>query len=159
MAWICYNCGTKNKNKDTQCTKCGGVLAAAPKFYPHWMIGGAVVFFALITLGIYLGGALGGATYTSTSGLGTVLGLGLSLILVILGGYILGFASYGRTILESGIGFAVAVVPAIVVSRMFSSATRQEIWIVVAWAVLGLLLSCAGAWMGETIQDRADRKA
>ena len=73
----------------------------------------------------------------------------LNFLVFLIGGYIVGMKSVGRTILEPGISAAVAVVIALVVSGNFTVLN------LLAGALVPFLAGVLGGWLGERRQGVA----
>ena len=149
MTWICYSCGEKNPNSTAQCKKCGGTVAAPSKFYPPWVIGGIIIFFGMVIFGTYLGGIFGGGS--------KIISIVAAFVFVLGGGFLMAFASPGKTIIEAAIGCLVGMVPAAIISKKFSLAFEQPIWLLIVFGVIAVILGAGGAWLGEKVQEKSER--
>ena len=71
----------------------------------------------------------------------------VNFLIFVVGGFIVGVKSAGRTILEPGISAALAVVLALLVSRNFSVGN------LIGSALVPFLAGVLGGWLGERRQD------
>ena len=121
-----------------------------------WIAIGAVIMLALsivagLATGLVLRTQLDGATEIEDVALrlsnGQIALISLmNFLAFVIGGYIVGRQSAGRTILEPGISAALAVVVLVVVSGGFSLAN------IVAGALVPFLAGILGGWLGERHQ-------
>ncbi|HEU5482674.1 MAG TPA: hypothetical protein VFU80_06270 [Sphingomicrobium sp.] len=120
-----------------------------------WIGIGVLIMAALnivagLVLAPFLGPELEGATSMEdvdlSSGQMAMLAIANFLIFVI-GGYIVGVKSAGRTILEPGLSAAAAVVLALLISRNFSIGN------LIGSALVPFLAGILGGWLGERRQD------
>jgi len=105
-----------------------------------------------LILGAILAPQLQGATNpenVNLSGWQVPLAAALNFLAFLIGGYIVGMKSVGRTILEPGISAAVAVVIALVVSGNFTVLN------LLAGALVPFLAGVLGGWLGERRQGVA----
>lgn len=118
-----------------------------------WILIGVVIMVALNLLaGIILALALGSqATATSPDTL-TLTGAQIALLAVLnflafaTGGYIVGWKSAGRTILEPGVSAALAVVIGLLISGQLTFLN------IIAGALVPFLAGVLGGWLGERRQ-------
>jgi hypothetical protein len=122
-----------------------------------WIAIGVVIMVVLslaasLLLGLVLGPQLKGAASPeaiSLSGGQVLLALVINILSFLIGGFIVGIKSAGRTILEPGISALIAVLIALVISRQLT---------VINLIIAGLVPFAAGVlggWLGERRQERA----
>lgn len=75
----------------------------------------------------------------------------MNFLVFVIGGFIVGLKSAGRTILEPGISAAIAVVIALLLSGSFSLGS------VIAGGLVPFLAGVLGGWIGERRQEGAPR--
>jgi hypothetical protein len=119
-------------------------------------IGVAIMVVLNIVVGLILGAVLApqlkGVTNpenVSLSGWQILLAAALNFLAFLIGGYIVGAKSVGRTILEPGISAAIAVVIALIVSGNFTVLN------VLAGGLVPFLAGILGGWLGERRQVSA----
>jgi hypothetical protein len=118
-----------------------------------WILIGVVIMVALNLLaGIILAFALGSQvaatspdTLTLTGGQVVLLAV-LNFLAFAIGGYIVGWKSAGRTILEPGISAALAVVIGLLIAGQLSVLN------IIAGALVPFLAGILGGWLGERRQ-------
>jgi hypothetical protein len=119
-----------------------------------WIGIGVVVMVALnLVAGLILGMALGPQLEAATSLKAVELGGGqlafaavLNILAFVIGGFIVGVKSSGRTILEPGISAALAVLIALLISGNFSVVN------LVVGGLVPFLAGVGGGWLGERRQ-------
>ena len=119
-----------------------------------WIGIGVLVMLALnlvagLILGLFLGPQLEGATSPEDielSGGQMVLAAVINFLAFAIGGFIVGLKSAGRTILETGISAAIAVVIALLISGNFTIAN------IIAGGIVPFLAGVLGGWLGERRQ-------
>lgn len=119
-----------------------------------WIGIGALIMLALsiaagVVMGLVLGSELEGVTEVedvSLSGGQMALAAIVNFLAFVIGGYIVGVKSTGRTILEPGISAAVAVVVVLLLSGTFSVVN------LIAAGVVPFLAGLLGGWLGERRQ-------
>jgi len=116
-------------------------------------IGVAIMVVLNIVVGLILGAVLApqlkGVTNpenVSLSGWQILLAAALNFLAFLIGGYIVGAKSVGRTVLEPGISAAIAVVIALIVSGNFTVLN------VLAGGLVPFLAGVLGGWLGERRQ-------
>lgn len=120
-----------------------------------WVGIGAVIMIALaIVAGIILGMVLGPQLEGITNPADVVLSNGqiaiaalLNFLAFVIGGYIVGVKSAGRTIFEPAIAAAVAVAVALLIAGNMSLAN------ILAGGLVPFLAGLLGGWLGEKHQD------
>jgi hypothetical protein len=119
-------------------------------------IGVAIMVVLNIVVGLILGAVLApqlkGVTNpenVSLSGWQILLAAALNFLAFLIGGYIVGAKSVGRTVLEPGISAAIAVVIALIVSGNFTVLN------VLAGGLVPFLAGVLGGWLGERRQVSA----
>ncbi|MFZ1413292.1 MAG: hypothetical protein WAS73_01755 [Defluviicoccus sp.] len=122
-----------------------------------WIAIGVLIMIALnlvagFILALSLGSALEGATdvqdVTLSGGQIAFVGA-LNFLAFVVGGFIVGLKSAGRTILEPGISAALAVVLALVISGNFTLGNM------IAGGLVPFVAGVLGGWLGERKQGRA----
>jgi hypothetical protein len=114
-------------------------------FSVGWMLGGAVLMAITYNVGLFLSMALGVA---SPLGLG-----GVAFGCFAFGGFIIGYKSEGRTIIEAGLAAAIAT-GITVVFRMLAlhvSLALAPVALVIAVAI-PFVAGLFGGWLGERVQ-------
>lgn len=122
-----------------------------------WIAIGVVIMIALnlvagFVLALALGSALQGATDVADvtlSGGQLALAAALNFLAFVIGGFIVGIKSAGRTILEPGISAAIAVVLALVISGNFTLGNM------IAGGLVPFAAGVLGGWLGERRQGTA----
>lgn len=125
----------------------------------RWIgIGVAIMFGLSFVAGLLAVGVLGGpdavtanaaaAPMASVGGGRLLLASLLSFAAFLVGGYIVGFKSPGRTILEPGISAAVAVALTLLVGGVFSLGT------LLGAGLVPFLAGLLGGWLGERAQGQ-----
>lgn len=107
-----------------------------------------------IVLGLYLMPDIQGATQVEDIELsgGQMAALAVvNFMVFVIGGFIVGLKSSGRTILEPGISAAVAVIIALLLSGSFTLGS------VVAGGLVPFLAGVLGGWIGERRQESSTR--
>lgn len=107
------------------------------------IVAGIILAF---TLGAELQGAAGGDEITLSSGQIALVSL-LNFLAFLVGGFIVGLKSAGRTILEPGISAAIAVAIALVISGSFTLGN------VLAGGLVPFIAGVLGGWIGERRQE------
>lgn len=122
-----------------------------------WIAIGVVIMFGLslvagmiaaLTLGSTLQAAPDPGDLSLSAGQMAFLGL-LNLLSFLIGGFIVGLKSVGRTILEPGISAAIAVLLALVITGNFSLGG------LVAGGLVPFAAGVLGGWLGERRQEAA----
>lgn len=142
MASFCSNCGTS--------VAAGGNGTGSPPQGFQWK-------WALITIPIVVCVALGlsvlAGVWMAIAGVdlaneasSLAFGVGVLLVSMLLGGFVAGWLSPGRTILEPGVGIAAALTG-------LNLATGQTDGLVLGW-ILPLLLGAGGAQVGEWLSKQ-----
>lgn len=116
-------------------------------FSVGWMLGGAVLMILANLLGGLIAGVLGLHSLTAV--------IGISVGSFVAGGFIIGWKSEGRTIIEAGLAAALATA----VSILYRAFVQQVPFVV---APMALLIGCAipfvsgilGGWIGEMVQGQ-----
>jgi MFS family permease len=119
-----------------------------------WIGIGVVIMVVLnIVVGLILGAVLApqlkevtNPENVSLSGWQVLLAAALNFLAVLIGGYIVGVKSVGRTILEPGISAAIAVVIALIVSGNFTVLN------LLGGGLVPFLAGVLGGWLGERRQ-------
>ena len=119
-----------------------------------WIGIGVVIMVALnIVVGLILGAVLApqlkevtNPENVSLSGWQVLLAAALNFLAFLIGGYIVGVKSVGRTILEPGISAAIAVVIALIVSGNFTVLN------LLGGGLVPFLAGVLGGWLGERRQ-------
>jgi len=119
-----------------------------------WIGFGVLIMLGLsiiagIVLGLFLGPDIGDATQVEDielSGGKMALVALVNFLVFVIGGFIVGLKSAGRTILEPGISAAVAVIIALLISGNFSLGG------VLAGGLVPFLAGVLGGWIGERRQ-------
>jgi len=119
-----------------------------------WIGFGVLIMLGLsiiagIVLGLFLGPDIGDATRVEDielSGGKMALVALVNFLVFVIGGFIVGLKSAGRTILEPGISAAVAVIIALLISGNFSLGG------VLAGGLVPFLAGVLGGWIGERRQ-------
>ena len=119
-----------------------------------WIGIGVVIMVVLnIVVGLILGAVLApqlkevtNPENVSLSGWQVLLAAALNFLAFLIGGYIVGVKSVGRTILEPGISAAIAVVIALIVSGNFTVLN------LLGGGLLPFLAGVLGGWLGERRQ-------
>jgi len=124
------------------------------KIDPIWIGIGVVIMVVLnIVVGLILGAVLApqlkevtNPENVSLSGWQVLLAAALNFLAFLIGGYIVGVKSVGRTILEPGISAAIAVVIALIVSGNFTVLN------LLGGGLVPFLAGVLGGWLGERRQ-------
>jgi len=119
-----------------------------------WIGIGVVVMIVLsliagLVLGLFLGAEIEGATSPeeiSISGGQVVLAMVLNFLAFVIGGFIVGIKSTGRTILEPGISAAIAVAIALLISGNFTIVN------IIVGGLVPFAAGVLGGWLGEKRQ-------
>jgi hypothetical protein len=119
-----------------------------------WIGFGVLIMLGLsiaagIVLGLFLGPDIGDATQVENielSGGQMALVALVNFLVFVIGGFIVGVKSAGRTVLEPGISAAVAVIIALLISGNFSLGS------VLAGGLVPFLAGVLGGWIGERRQ-------
>ncbi|MGH8195635.1 MAG: hypothetical protein ACREQ8_14735 [Woeseiaceae bacterium] len=120
-----------------------------------WIGLGVAIMLALnivagFAIGIFLAPQIQGATsleeMSLSGGQMTMLAI-VNFLAFVIGGFIVGLKSAGRTILEPGISAAVAVVIALLLAGNFSIGS------VIAGGIVPFLAGILGGWIGERRQE------
>ena len=122
-----------------------------------WIAIGVVIMVALnlvagLLLGLVLGPQLRGAASPeeiSLSGGQVLLALIINILSFLIGGFIVGIKSAGRTILEPGISALVATLIALVISRQLTVAN------LIVGGLVPFAAGVLGGWLGERRQAGA----
>jgi hypothetical protein len=122
-----------------------------------WIGIGVLIMVALniaagFVLALFLGSQVAGATNVediSLSGGQVALVALVNFLSFVIGGFIVGVKSVGRTILEPGISAAIAVVIALVLSGNFSFVNM------IAGGLVPFIAGVLGGWLGERRQETA----
>jgi hypothetical protein len=116
-------------------------------FSVGWVFGGAVLMIIANLLGGLIAGVLGVRSLAAV--------VAISVASFVGGGFIIGWKSEGRTILEAGLAAAVATAASIVYRTMFQHVPFML-------APMALIIGCAipfasgilGGWIGEMVQGQ-----
>ena len=105
---------------------------------------------ASVVVGLLLRSELEGATsieQVSLSGGQVAIAAVLNFLAFVIGGYIVGLKSVGRTIVEPGISAAIAVLVGLLVAGLFSVVN------LIAGGLVPFLAGLLGGWLGERRHD------
>ena len=122
-----------------------------------WIGFGIVIMVALnLSAGLILGFVLKPQLQDATNvenlnltGVQLAIAAGLNFLAFLIGGYIVGLKSAGRTILEPGISAAIAVVIALLISGSFTIVNM------IVGGLVPFLAGVLGGWLGERRQGVA----
>ena len=164
---ICHVCGFKNAPDAPRCVSCGAKLDAVQVEYSaeeeaarENQQEGFSVLWVLVAFGIYLTLqaivlVLLPMAISSYDPIG-VAGLAISIVVWFFGGIIVGYLSPGKTFLEPAAGASLACVPTIAYNHYVTpdGVMQAGLMEVLVLAVMGIMISLFGAFLGERLQAR-----
>lgn len=168
---VCHVCGFKNAANTERCVSCGAKIDAVHADYTaeeeaarENQQEGFSIVWVMAAFGIYLtlqALVLGLAPMAISSfdpfggSSGAVAALAISCVVWFFGGIIVGFVSPGKTFIEPAVGACIAAVPTVAYTMWQAPAGLDVDYLQTGvLAIMGIMISLFGAFLGERVQAR-----
>ena len=168
---VCHVCGFKNAANTERCVSCGAKIDAVHADYTAeeeaarenqqegfsivWVMAAFGIYLALQALVLGLAPMAISSFDPFGGSSGAVAALAISCVVWFFGGIIVGFVSPGKTFLEPAAGACLAAIPTVLYTMWQAPPGLDVDYLQTGvLAIMGIMISLFGAFLGERLQAR-----